>query len=397
MRGGGDPSFLRKINSAAVLKALHAESLQDTSDGLTVSQLAAAIGVSRPTAEDASEALHAAGWIEVMSPDPNAVRSAGRPARRFRFRPEAGYVVGIDVEAAYVSAAVADLTGSVVGRDRRSAPAALSAEQRLETIRESIDAVLAFGRVPRTSVLGGAAGTTGIVDPDGRVVRNSLPGWTGLPLAQKLSEMLGAPATAYNHLRLSALGERWRGAAQDADDVMHLHAGQRMGVGMVVDGRLVIGAHGAAGEFSPSVAAGWVSAYSVLLRHPLGEFYVASKVGLSSDIGDASQIFDAASRGDQEATTAVETFARALVSVSGAIIGSFDPAVVVIGGDLARAGDVAIDPVQSALNEVCAMPPEVRVSQLGDDSITLGAIRSALDDVERRIFDDPQQLRLDPI
>ena len=93
---GGDPSFLRRFNSAAVLRVLHAHALglSDTADeGLTVSQLAAAVNVSRPTAEEASEALKAAGWIDVLPPRGDDRRAAGRPARRFRVRPTAGFVV----------------------------------------------------------------------------------------------------------------------------------------------------------------------------------------------------------------------------------------------------------------------------------------------------------------
>jgi predicted NBD/HSP70 family sugar kinase len=395
---GGDPSFLRRFNSAAVLRALHAQSLEQAdapAAGLTVSELAAAVNVSRPTAEEAAEALHAAGWVEVLPPRTGDRRSAGRPARRFRFQPTAGFVIGIDIEAVSVSAAVADLAGTVVGRDRRAAPPLLEARERLETIRSTIDAALAVAEVRSDQVLGAAVGTTGIVGPEGRIRRNNLPGWEGLQLADEVAALIEVPVSVHNHLRLSALGERWQGAAQRADDVVHVHAGQRMGLGVVVGGKPLFGFHGAAGELVPASADAWLRAYRTLLQHPLGVLTPTLSTGLGGDIGDAGPIFDAAAAGDATARLAVEDFARALIDDVGTVIAAFDPEVVVIGGDLARAGALTVEPVQRHLDTSCAFPPDVRVSQLGEESIALGAIRVALDEVESRLFDTPHHLGLE--
>ncbi|QIG39440.1 ROK family protein [Microbacterium sp. 4R-513] len=389
---GGDPSFLRRLNSSATLKALHDETFTAPDGhgaGLSVTQLAEAIGVSRPTAEEAVDALHTAGWVDVLAPVSLDRRSAGRPARRFRFRENAGYVVGVDVEATAVAVAVADLAGTVVGRIRRDAPPLLPADARLALIRDSIGAVLRTARVAKKKVLGGAAGSTGIVDPDGRIVRNSLPGWEGIHLADELSRMIGAPASAYNHLRLGALGERWRGAAQHADHVVHLHAGQRMGLGIVVAGRPLVGAHGAGGEFDLRVGRGWLDAYLVLLEHPLGVTLTEFSAGVGGDLGDARPIFSAAATGDESARDAVASFTTTAAELVAPIISAFDPEVVVIAGDLALAGDVALEPVRKVLELSGVIPPEVRVSTLGEESISLGAIRSALDEVEERLFEPP--------
>lgn len=389
---GGDPSFLRRRNSSAVLRTLHAHGLQKgfaSDEGLTVSELAVAVNVSRPTADEATEALSSAGWVDILPPPKFQRRSAGRPAKRFRFRPTAGFVVGIDIEAIWVSAAVADLAGTVIGRDRRAAPALLGARQRLETVRESLEAALAMADVGSDQILGAAVGTTGIVGPEGRIRRNNLPGWEGLNLADEIESLVGVPVTVHNHLRLSALGERWQGAAQHADDVVHLHAGQRMGLGVVIGGRPLYGFHGAAGELVRASSDAWLHAYRVLLRHPRGVMFPASSTGLGGDIGDAVPIFDAAASGDPTAERAVEEFADALADDMAAIIAAFDPEVVVVGGDLARAGAVTVQPVQRRLDASCSFPPVVRISQLGEESITLGAIRVALDEVEARLFEAP--------
>ena len=395
---GGDPSFLRRFNSSAVLRALHTHGLEQgitADEGLTVSELAITVNVSRPTADEAAEALYAAGWIELLPPLTGDRRSAGRPARRFRFRPAAGFVVGVDIESMWVSAAVADLAGTVVGSDRRAAPPLLGARQRLERVREAIEAALAMARVGSDRILGAAVGTTGIVGPEGRIRRNNLPGWEGLHLANEVEALVGVPVSVHNHLRLSALGERWQGAAQHADDVVHLHAGQRMGLGVVIGGKPLFGFHGAAGEFVRSSSDAWLRAYRVLLQHPLGVTFPTPSSGIGGDIGDAVPIFDAAASGELTAQRAVEQFADALADDMAAVIAAFDPEVVVVGGDLARAGTLTVEPVQRRLDSSCAFAPIVRISQLGEESITLGAIRVALDTVESRLFEAPHYLDLD--
>lgn len=81
--------------------------------------------------------------------------------------------------------------------------------------------------------------------------------------------------------------------------------------------------------------------------------------------------------GEASAPRAVDQIARELIAHISPIVSAFDPAVVVIGGHLVRAGDLAVEPTQRRLVQACAVPPEVRVSQLGEEAMTLGDIRAA--------------------
>ncbi|MFD0469569.1 hypothetical protein ACFQ0B_15600 [Nonomuraea thailandensis] len=104
---GGDASLLRRLNSAAILRVLR------ESEVATLSELARAARVSRPTAEVAVEGLLAEGWAEECGEE-QGDRQRGRPARRFRFRAAAGHVVGVGVGASRLRAMVTDLNGAVV-------------------------------------------------------------------------------------------------------------------------------------------------------------------------------------------------------------------------------------------------------------------------------------------
>jgi predicted transcriptional regulator len=102
---GGDLARLRQLNALSTIGVLRG------APSLTLTQLARRTGLSRPAAEDVVQELTGQGWVDEVAPVQGAM---GRPARRYRFRAEAGHVVGIDVGAHKVLAIVADLDGSVV-------------------------------------------------------------------------------------------------------------------------------------------------------------------------------------------------------------------------------------------------------------------------------------------
>src|SRR5229473_74517 len=110
----GWPPLLRQINSARVLTVLRG------SGPVSLSDLAARTGLSRPTVGQVVEQLHAAGLLAYAEPGPAGLggsgRPSGRPARLVRFRAEAAYVVGIDIGRHKIGVMVADLAGQVVAR-----------------------------------------------------------------------------------------------------------------------------------------------------------------------------------------------------------------------------------------------------------------------------------------
>jgi predicted NBD/HSP70 family sugar kinase len=396
---GGDASLLRKLNAAAILRVLHqvetgtgsARSADDSATpAMSVTEIAAACGVSRPTAEDVVEGLLERGWADEELPDPSKPRAAGRPARRFRFRAGAGYVLGIDLGSDPVLVLISDLVGNIVASCQL--PVSLSAEpgERMAAVQRAVDAALKTAGLEHDALLAAAVGTTGIVDSSGRVVLSAvLPGWTGLDLAGEIRKFVTAPVVVQNDLRLGAVAERWRGAAKGADDVVYLHAGIRMGSGFLIDGRPHRGFRGAAGELSSASGHRWIRAYNRMLEqagHPAAVGQARrSRTGLA---GDAATIFEAAASGDSGARQAVEAFALELIRGAEALVVTIDPEVVVVGGSLSRAGEFIAEPIRQHLAKTCIFEPRVAISPLGDEAVALGAIRIALDDVEARLFTD---------
>lgn len=390
---GRDPSALRRLNAGAVLHTLHRASTVLRADAaaadgqagaMTVTELGAAVGVSRPTAEDIVDGLYKQGWVAEIEPDGSSRRRAGRPARRFRFRAGAGYVVGLDIGWDSVHALVTDLIGTVVGHHRAPVDVYAPAQVRLAVAKDAVVASLRAAGISTDLVLAAGVGTSGIVDTEGRaLIEPIFPGWSEVNLAAEFRQYLDAPVSVHNDMNLGAVAERWRGAAQGADDVVYVHVGVRLGAGFLLAGRPYRGAHGASGEVRGETARTWMDAREQFLEKAAKPS--ASTSGGASALGPVS-VFDDAASGDPAARDAVKSYVWQLVETIEQVLVMLDPGVVVIGGEASRAGDEIAEPVRRNLAERCVFPPEVRVSPLGSDSVALGAVRVALDQVETRLF-----------
>ncbi|WP_238502509.1 ROK family transcriptional regulator [Streptosporangium sp. KLBMP 9127] len=348
------------VNTRATLRALR------SGDQPTLTQLARATGLSRQTVEAVLGELAEQGLAEEIAPSEGGL---GRPARRFRFRADAGYVLGLDVGAHKVLAMVADLDGNVVATERAPVAEDTPAPERLAALRQVGNDCVAAAGIVRTRLMAVAAGTAGIVDRSGRVTLSVvLPGWTGLDLAAQVGRWFGCTGLAGNDANLAAVAEHWRGSARHADDVVYVLAGHRLGSGILIGGRPHLGRTGAAAEIGTLRLLGWEDAAVELTREAAGE-----------------TVFGSAARGERDGLLAVDRYARQLAQGTAALVLAIDPELVVVGGGFSKAGDHLLDPLRAHLAAMCLNAPEITASTFGDESVALGAIRMALDQVESEI------------
>ncbi|WP_218003690.1 ROK family transcriptional regulator [Actinomadura latina] len=366
---GGDPSVLRRLNSAATLRALR--------DGgeATLSELAGRVGLSRPTTEGVLGELIRRGLVAESAPRPGA--GIGRPARRYRFRAEAGHALGIDVDAHRVRLLVADLTGEVVGGHSAALDVEAPPGERIAAVRAAVRACLGAVRIPRRSLWAVGAGTPGVVAPDGTVTScTAVPGWEGVRLARELGRSFPCPVLAENDANLAAMAERWRGAARDADDVVCVYAALHTGTGALIGGRLHRGRGGAAGEIG--------------MLPELGLRDTAAALAGEASLAAAARVLDAAAGGDAEAKALVNALAARMARGVAAMALALDPEMIIIGGPLVRFGGPLVAELRRRVRPLCLAPVRIEGSQLGDESVGFGAVRLALDRIDEDLF------RLDP-
>lgn len=377
---GGDLARLRALNALAVIRTV-----RDAAP-LTLSEVAQRTGLSRPAVEDIVADVLAQGWLVEVPPVAGIM---GRPARRFRFRAEAGHVLGIDVGAHKVLALVADLDGEVVGTRQVAVRPDTTPARRLAAVgRAARDALKEAGITPAAVWAVGVA-STGVVDPQGRVGLSVVPGWTGVDLTAPFASDFAAPVYAANDCTLAARAEQWCGVAQDVLDMVYVLAGSRTGAGLVLGGRVHRGAGGAAGEIGYLDDARWARAQERLRGWN----------GVPADLPEIDVppfVFAAARAGNRGAMGAVRGYVRDLARGTAAVVLTVDPEVVVLGGGFSQSADLLLEPLRDELAKLVIRVPELRVSTLGDRAAALGAVRHSLDQVEARVFAS-EEGPLDPL
>ncbi|MFI6879869.1 ROK family transcriptional regulator [Streptomyces sp. NPDC050400] len=373
---GHDLAALRGLNTQVVLRALRQESPQ------TVSRIAGATGLSRPTVEALVEELVGRGWI-AETDAPAAGRAPGRPARRFRFRAEAGHVVGVDIGLRKIVLLLARLDGEVVARRREDFPEELTGAERIELLRGRLRGFLADQGLGPHDVWSVGIGVPGMVDETGRIRSVIVPDWTDLDLARRLADDVPCRIHVENDVNLAVLAEHWRGAAVLADDVACVLVGRRISCGVMIDGRLHRGRRGGAGELG------------ILPR--LGLDAAEKALAWDADRRPGESETDALARavraGDAGALDVLDRYLAGVAPGIAALVLALDPELLVLSGALAPVGDPLGPLLTEHLRPITLHVPRIAVSTLGREGVALGAVRRALDAVESQLADGARPLR----
>ncbi|MFI5530105.1 ROK family protein [Kitasatospora sp. NPDC051853] len=403
-RAATGPHVLRAMNADAVLAALRAAE----TPAVSVTALATATGLSRPAVTRALAALAEGGLVESVTAAPEAAAAPGRPAQHVRFRAEAGHVAGIDIGPHKVLVVIADLAGGPRAERRVTVGQDIDGPGLFETVRTALTAAVAEAGIAPADLRAVSVGTPGIVDRErGEILlAPSIPGWAGLPVVPRLREWLHCPVLIDNDVDLAVLGERWRGGSGDADSLVFVQWGERIGAGMLLDGRPFRGAGGAAGELGfidvrcgeapggevPGGAVG-DDVSAAPLTSTLGPFErlagaaairrLAQEAGVAlGPEGEIGPLFTAAAAGDPAAAAVVDRAAARFARGLATLVLLLDPGRVVIGGGLSRAGETLLGPVRRHLRDRTLTTAEVTASVLGERAVAVGALRRALDAVE---------------
>jgi predicted NBD/HSP70 family sugar kinase len=385
------PQLLRRVSAGAVLEFMRA------SAAVTVTDVMAATGLTRATTIAVCEDLVRRGWIlERENQREFGGYRKGRPARRFELNGQAGVVLGMDIGYAKVTVVVSDLRGKTLGRSSRPFQAGeVGSRERIAFIDGVAGAALRAAGLEPGQVLAVCAGVAAPVDRHGDVVATQkFWGLFDLGLRPALKESRGWTVLLENDANLAALGERWQGAAAGIDDVVVILASERLGSGIVEGGRLVHGTRGSAGELAYlDLVEGVGDTYGI--AH-LARTWAAEALATPAPTTlravqpgrvEAEQVFAAAAQGDAVALGILDRLADRMARVVGTVSTMFNPELVVIGGGVAGSADVLLAPISERLKEFTATPARVAVSPLGDSIVTVGAVRCALDYVEKNSLD----------
>ncbi len=379
---------LRGANAAAVLAAV-----RRTAPPPRVATLVETTKLSRPTVEVILEDLMTCGLVAPATESGATPR--GRPARRFQFQPDAGYVVGVSVRSRSVTACITDLEGRVVQRSERAVRRDLTGGARAKAVLEVVERGLHQAKVERSRVCAAVVGTPGWVEANTRVrYVDNLKDWADVDIAGMLGESLSCPVALENDANLAALGEHWRGVGQAATDLVFVLLGERVGAGIIAGGHPLHGYQGAAGEIGFMVFRGG----NTLAARAIGDVG-KQRPGIDpASIYSDEQVVRAAADGDRKAIAALESVGSRLAEALAPVLLALDPMMVVLGTslfalpDLDAASGYVLEAAERRSATLLVDPPEWRLSSLGDDVILTGAARFALAAVEEILLTRPTTL-----
>ena len=351
-------------------------------------QIARESGLSKPTVSLALGSLVDAGLVHEVG---RASGGKGPSAVLYELNPQAGWVVGIDVGAHWLRAAVADITGKIVARlDERAR--ARSSEALVRQIGDVAHRVASEAGLRWRQITHATVGSSGVLDPSRGLLAHApnLPGWGRQGLVGAIREQLGTAVSFENDVNLAALGERSHGAGRGVDNFAFLWVGTGVGMGIVIAGELYRGAGGAAGEIGyMPIGTGDPSDPRFRRRGMLEEWAGASAVtGAARATGlrqAAKGIFAAARRGDTRAAAVVEEEAgRIAVAIAG-VAPVLDPELIVLGGGIGGNPDL-LPAVDRRLRAISPFAPRLATSQLGDEAVLHGAVVTALESARDQLF-----------
>ncbi len=351
-------------------------------------RIAKITGLSKQTVSEAMRELEAAGWV---LPCGEARGPLGRSAVNYEINKNAAFVMGADLGGTKLHLALADLSGATEAEDTEPTDPR-GGQHIIDQIGSMMRRLADQAGIDAGRVQIAVIGSPGVLDPaTGRVaMAPNIPGFGEMDVVAALHRTLGVKVVFENDVNLWAVGEHWQGSGKGLSSFAFIALGTGIGMGLFVDGRLLHGARGAAGEvsylpigadpFTPeSVRAG-------TLERAIGSAgIVDSYRATGGKAATVREIFDAYRTGDPTARTVVEATARTLALAVAATASIIDPALVIFGGSIGTQPEL-IDATRLALGLCMARPLPIAISGLGNRGAIIGALAIGLNQIHNSLF-----------
>ena len=309
------------------------------------------------------------------------------------------YGFGVDLGGTTVKIAYFEETGEMRSKWEIPTNRENGGSQILPDIAASIGDFCKSWNIPREDLLGIGIGVPGAVSKG--VVNCCVNlGWGVVAIEEELMKLTGLPVKASNDANVAALGEYWKGGGLGCDNVVFVTLGTGVGGGIIVDGKLMNGAHGSGGELGHMVLDAKETAVCGCGKRGCVEQYCSATgivrlAGLRLDQDQepsrlrelstitCRDIFDAAKAGDKVAGEILEVYFDYMGQFLGSVCSAIDPDAVVIGGGVSKAGQVLLDGIAPYFKKYvfhAAYGVKFALASLGNDAGAYGAFKLILDE-----------------
>ncbi|SFI22732.1 Sugar kinase of the NBD/HSP70 family, may contain an N-terminal HTH domain [Microbacterium saccharophilum] len=376
----GSQSSLREANRARLLDSLKRHGR------LTQIELAGNTGLSPATVSNIVKELTASGILHT-----SFTSRSGRRATLVSFARQVGLVAGVHFSSRQLRIAIADATRTIVAEN--TVPLAPGHRHDAELDRLSIilgDMMDTLGGTLADLLAVGLA-VPAPIDPRTGMVSTPglLPGWEGIDIAESLSARIDRPVYVDSEANLGGLAEAREGSGRSASSSVYIRVGHTISAGLIVGGDLFRGASGKTGQIGHVT----IDENGPLCRcsnRGCLETYAAGPALLalfpeSEGMQRLGDLIAAAEDGVGGAQRVIADAGRHIGIAAASLCNLFDPELIVVGGELAQAGEILMAPMRHALERSALAAtgglPEIVGASFGEWAECRGAIATALDHV----------------
>ncbi len=310
------------------------------------------------------------------------------------------YYIGVDIGGTKIAGALVTPNGRIINRTKTATPKRVKAKDIYACVVDSIDELMNGSEVKKARIRGIGLGVPGIVDTQNdQILAAPNINLTGFPLSAQLKRKFRVPIAMTNDVNAGLLGEAWLGAAKGLDHVVGIFPGTGVGGAVIADGKILLGAQGAATELGhmimavngplchcgnygclEALASRWAIERDIraLIKAGRKSVVVAMTEGNLSMI-KSRVLKDALAKNDAVVRKVLTKVAEHLGQNAVSINHIFNPQAIVYGGGVIKAcgafmlpivaKTLKADPFFKSFNKC-----RVLQSTLGDDAVPLGAV-----------------------
>ncbi|MGW2563595.1 ROK family transcriptional regulator [Streptomyces sp. NPDC001514] len=381
METPGSQTSLHRANLERVVRAVR------MAGSLTQAEIARSTGLSAATVSNIVRELKDGGTVDVTP-----TSSGGRRARSVSLSGDAGIVIGVDFGHTHLRVALGNLAHQVLAEESEPLDVDASSAEGFDRAEQLVKRLVETTGIGRDKVIGVGLGVPGPIDVESGTLGSTsiLPGWSGINPGDELSHRLGVPVYVDNDANLGALGELVWGSGRGVRDLAYIKVGSGVGAGLVIGGQIYRGPGGTAGEIGHITLDESGPVCRCGNRGCLETFAAARYVLplLQPSHGPdltMERVVQLAREGDPGCRRVIADVGRHIGSGVANLCNLLNPSRVVLGGNLAEAGELVLAPIRESVSRY-AIPSAARQlsvlpGALGGRAEVLGALALVLSEM----------------
>jgi len=374
----------------------------------TISELCEVTNNSIPTLTAVLNEFVNAGWIRNFGIGKS---KGGRRPSLYGLNPEAGYIVGVELSRDFTRMCVFNLANQNLNKPTEISEGLNITDKILPVLKQEATKLLIQNKIKNDQIIGYGITIPGLIDIR-KGVSYSYPQLGSDNLNKLFSNLFGRPSYVEHDTKSMVLGEAWFGQAKNMSNVLFLNIGTAIGMGMIINGKLYHGHSGFSGEFGhiqmipggelcycgrigclETVASGTALVKKAVNQIGQGKHSLISKL-VNDNLQEVklASIVEAMKQGDQFALELLEDASDYLARGISTLLHLFNPETIIIGGDMAEAGELLLNTIQQKLNKYVMVQikkdSKLVLSDLHQKAGLLGAIPVVMSNA----FQIPQEL-----